>query len=933
MTAEGARLRIDEIDLRVVRRAGPIALEVRAPGVCTAASPVTLPVFEGWIAAAELSIGLRGQASLGEAAGLEVGLAGSSGALGESVRVAPAADSSFEADLVVPLKLLRASLGAPLELSLSLSPVGVAAARARTLPLLTVELVLVAGVGPSVRHVELSDVTDAALYGAAERRSFELSNPEEGVWRGTGEVALRVDAEWSEPVSPAYAVDTRPERFAHALLTHGDGRDPVREERERRTGLPSSTRVELWLDTSHPGLEPIPEEGRDVALSPSAQHVVTYGARKASLTWRAAASVRVRDPRPHLKTFQRLSAVGIDFGTSATVAALYQRGFRSLLQLGKPQPGADALRAAENPTALLVEDHERLWAEMAKATGDKRFPSLVRALRGSHAALALRGEAPTALIGELKTLPERILSLEQAPQLRDRLRQRDFLLDEARVRALIRAYAYLLSRAINRPGQDVFLRYVLTRPAKLEERTQRLVEEELRAGLLLGVPEGIPASEVQVEWVASEPEAFAAEVCPELCAHPDAAALVERLGELRFVVFDLGGGSLDIAAGRFRPATEAEQAQHGSSTVIETLQVTGATDLGGELLTHELAWRTHQHPTVLPEMEANDLPILRPATVPAYHLAAKPELTKRSLAARQNEVRLEQALGLERVKFGPEQAPSAAPGLRLVRLDGAEVETHSLGQDLSALSGDLRQHLVARLGEGAQLLASALASTLFPGEEPGAGARSLDERGILVLLAGNSSRSAFVSRVLAEKLGVAKAGEAFAPWRPEDGGSLRTLVEWETKPRSERGTTIVGVTPKTAVALGALKLASHEVHLVRASQGFGWFLGDLRGFPPKFVALVAMGAPSGPADQPGPHLFDFGRWDTKMPLRVTREYVAGKMTSSDPRLSLVPTGFPPGFTGRLCVAVTSPDEVTLCLDRGDQGEPLFSSVHLGKALR
>ena len=42
---------------------------------------------------------------------------------------------------------------------------------------------------------------------------------------------------------------------------------------------------------------------------------------------------------------------------------------------------------------------------------------------------------------------------------------------------------------------------------------------------------------------------------------------------------------------------------------------------------------------------------------------------------------------------------------------------------------------------------------------------------------------------------------------------------------------IVGVTPKTAVALGALKIANHEVHLVRRSQGFSYFLGDLRANP------------------------------------------------------------------------------------------------------
>src|SRR5207253_1346992 len=100
-------------------------------------------------------------------------------------------------------------------------------------------------------------------------------------------------------------------------------------------------------------------------------------------------------------------------------------------------------------------------------------------------------------------------SLDQSPQLRDRERQRDFLLDEARVRVLIRAYAYLLGRAINRPGQDVYLHYWLTHPAKFDERSRALLEEEIKNGILLSIPQGIPAASVTVGMRASEPEAFA----------------------------------------------------------------------------------------------------------------------------------------------------------------------------------------------------------------------------------------------------------------------------------------------------------------------------------------------------------------------------------------------------------------------------------------
>ncbi|MFO0659366.1 MAG: hypothetical protein U0165_05995 [Polyangiaceae bacterium] len=61
---------------------------------------------------------------------------------------------------------------------------------------------------------------------------------------------------------------------------------------------------------------------------------------------------------------------------------------------------------------------------------------------------------------------------------------------------------------------------------------------------------------------ASEPEAFAAEVRPEeLAGMPVLFALgcVEVWRASICGKFDFGGGTLDIACGRFRPSNETEQ--------------------------------------------------------------------------------------------------------------------------------------------------------------------------------------------------------------------------------------------------------------------------------------------------------------------------------------------------------------------------------------
>ncbi len=673
-----------------------------------------LPAFEGWLAAADFVVTLHGACFEPFTAALDFG----KNPLGAPVTATVGEPTSshqrpFSLALTVPLRLLRPHFGTPFVLGLVLSPGN------RLLPITKTTLVAIAAKGPEIASLDLLESTDSALFDAQERRLFDLQNPEEGLWLGTGKWRLRLVAEWVKEGADVFSLDPRPSQITHAF-TAPEAAGALVEDTTRRVGSAGRTETELLFDSGHPALLPVPQEGRDVPLELSVEHAVTFAGNTASLVWHAPLPVRVRDPLPLLKTFQRLSAVGIDFGTTATVAALYQKGYRSLLRLGSSASSAGkkagngpTTESAENPAYLLIEDHERLWAEMDRDPRTARFPHLLRVVRGSHAAYEARAAAPNAVIGELKSLPERILNLDHSPQLRDRERQRDFLLDEARVRVLIRTYAYLLGRAINRPGQDVYLHYRLTHPAKFDDRSRQLLEDEIRNGILLSIPQGIPAEEISVEMAASEPEAFAAEVCPELAAHPALEPLISQLGEMRFAVFDLGGGSLDIACGRFRPATEEEQEQFGSSTVIETLQVSGDDHLGGEFLTHELVWLAHQNEKHLPEMEEKEVPMMRPVTVPPNTLANKPFLYKRSLAGRQNRVRFERELGLEAVKHGPENKPKAAPSLTAARLDGSEIALTSFGSDMASLTKDMQDHLTARIRGGVKLMKSTLGNAAW----------------------------------------------------------------------------------------------------------------------------------------------------------------------------------------------------------------------------
>lgn len=828
-------------------------------------------------------------------------------------RTAPVAaavrdDLSFDVELSVPFAELSSLAGDPRRVDLVVDGLPLQLARLQLVP---------TGLALSPESFELREATDSLLVNGPERTLADLQNPEEGFWLGTGRWRLRLLADWKRPPEgDPFTLDAKPSELLLRVDHPTFSGDAVREDATRRAGG-RRTYSELYLDTSHPSLrDAVPPEGADLPLRVVVVHPLAVApvegldAPALFVSWSRSVPLRLRDPRPSLAAFRRLSGVGIDFGTTATVAAFTHQGYRALMRLGSP-PDART-NPAENPTVLLIEDHERLWNELSR---EGRFPDLLRVVQASHAAREKLSEFPNAVVTEIKSLPERVFALDQAPQLRDREKRADFLLDEPRVRMVVRAYGYLLGRAINRPGQEVFLRYWLTYPAEFDERARGLLVDELRAGILLSIPEGIAPEEVTVQMQATEPEAYAAEVCPELAAHPAFSALIEKFGELRFAVFDFGGGTLDIACGRYRPATPEEESASGCTSVIETLQVAGDDHLGGDYLTHELVWLVHQHPEHLPEMEAREVPMQRPVTIPENKLARAPQLYKRSLAARQNKVRFQDALALEQVKFKRANEMARVDSLVARRLDESEVSLESLKTDLAGVQKRLGTHLEERVRDGARQLASMIASTPW---EPGAAgsvqpASGWRDRGVVILLAGNSSRSDYVERALAQAL----EAPDLKVWTPTDDFAPQGVVRFETPTRVERGAEIIGVTPKTAVALGALRIANRDVHLVRAAQGFSFFVGDLRGFPPKFTALLPMGTlPRGP-EPFGDHYLDFGPWNGQKPLRIAKEYEPGRMGANDPRIISVRPEIPLDAAGRLYLCPSSPTSVMVHLALAD----------------
>jgi hypothetical protein len=378
-------VRVDAIGLSLTRGVAGASLELRPLRAVTAAVPVVLPAFDGWLPSAELVVELEGLAERPATLALELGGA----PVGAPVRLAGSLDAGpepFRARLVVPLRAVRAQLGAEQSLGL-VCALDMPGATARRLTLTALTLAPLDGPGPELSHVELSDVTDALLVDAPERRLFDLQNPEEGFWRGSGKAHLALTLGWAGHEGPGYALELELARLSHALVSRGDESDALYEQRDRRRAEGGKTHAELTFDTGHEALEPVPDEGRDVPLDLVGEHVLGFELRaaegkraaRALVTWRAALPLRLRDPRPLLKTFQRLSALWASTsarappwrrstrrGTARCCSSAGPRGIASSCARRR-EPGHPAHRGSRAP----------LFAELSRVA--TRFPDLAPA--------------------------------------------------------------------------------------------------------------------------------------------------------------------------------------------------------------------------------------------------------------------------------------------------------------------------------------------------------------------------------------------------------------------------------------------------------------------------------------------------------------------------------------------------------------------------
>ena len=195
---------------------------VHPEGSLDALHTVRLPLHPAWAATARLVVRVSGVCELPFDAALAV-----DGATRSAAVPAGRDDGTFDVELALALRDLATAAGARrIDLLVGGHPLQLA-----RLELLPSTLAL------EPDAVELRDATDALLVDAPERPLFDLQNPEEGFWTGTGTWRLRLVAEWAASgETGGFVRDALPADVAVRVDHPSFSPEAVREDPSRRSG-------------------------------------------------------------------------------------------------------------------------------------------------------------------------------------------------------------------------------------------------------------------------------------------------------------------------------------------------------------------------------------------------------------------------------------------------------------------------------------------------------------------------------------------------------------------------------------------------------------------------------------------------------------------------------------------------------------------------
>lgn len=290
-----------------------------------------------------------------------------------------------------------------------------------------------------------------------------------------------------------------------------------------------------------------------------------------------------RDPRLDVNN----SVVGIDFGTRSTV--VYYRNMANQilpLAVGSANFSYDSKERYENPTILRFVSYDKFFKSYKDKEGrpDTKWEHLQISHTAKEAFKRENSKNYCAYLSEIKQWASGNNSIVIDP-LEDSS-EKDvptFLEIEPTDFNPIEIYAYYIGLYINRmnPQRSIYMNYYLSYPVTCEEK----VRERIRLSFERGLKQSLPASlredseemkKFKVTCEISEPMAYAASALKEFGFK----------GAANYAVFDFGGGTTDYDFGRWEPIANNKK----YTNQIESFGGQGISTCGGENILLDLSF-------------------------------------------------------------------------------------------------------------------------------------------------------------------------------------------------------------------------------------------------------------------------------------------------------------------------------------------------------
>lgn len=442
-----------------------------------------------------------------------------------------------------------------------------------------------------------------------------------------------------------------------------------------------------------------------------------------------------RDPR---KDVDMNGTVAIDFGTKSTVA-IYRDNLGRFVPLRIGSAGKDlSVKSYENPTMICFMNLEGFLKEYNKKTG--RPNTKWSQVKVSEDAKNRLKTSINSVLPDIKQWA----SSDKAVNIQDENNDyvlRKFLFDFDREDFInpVELYAYYIGLNLNNMcRKKIFLKYHLSYPVTYEREIREKIRKSFEKGIKKSFPNIILEDEkimkkFSVENFNSEPFCYSAAALEQY----NFFNTIKDGEEIFYSIFDFGGGTTDFDFGILKKSDE-DRYEHE----IESLSSGGHQYLGGENILNNLAYSVFMSESNVEKLRKERIQISLPMGEPEP--LRNEDLVNDTKEARMNLVSLSDILRPIWEKNEELDGYNADSGQITVNLFDMDTESKVINLDIEVEK--LEEMIKKMIDHGVDSFFSHLYTAMIKYDD------KIEK--VNIFLAGNSSKSGYLTEILNNKLAV-----------------------------------------------------------------------------------------------------------------------------------------------------------------------------------